>query len=278
MRHFHRWFFYLLTSFFILPAFNICRAEEDAEGGKDHPVFPRMPNYYIYEYQENEFDHYEFPVSPTDEDKVERIEGHKFQIRYMLKENAKAAGKLQIARNYSNAITKAGGTIIRTDSDENTTVKLVQNGKEIWAYINPMDGEYNLTIVEKNAMRQDITAGQLLETLEKEGHVALYINFDTGKAIIKPDSKPIIDQVIKMLKDNPSLSIRVEGHTDNTGDEKGNQTLSDMRADAVKNELVTAGVEATRLEAKGFGRTKPIADNSTEEGRAKNRRVEIVKK
>jgi OmpA-OmpF porin, OOP family len=135
-----------------------------------------------------------------------------------------------------------------------------------------------LTIIEREAMKQDISAGELLQKLEKEGHVALYINFDTGKDVIKPESKTIIDQVTKMLKDSPKLEIIIEGHTDSTGDKDGNQLLSEMRSSAVKAALVENGIEQKRLDAVGYGRTKPIAENDTEEGRAKNRRVEIVKK
>jgi OmpA-OmpF porin, OOP family len=253
-------------------------AQEEPEGSKDHPVFPRMPNYYIYEYDEKEFDVFEMPNDSKDSEKTERIEGHKISIRYMLKEGAKSAGKLQISRNYSNAIQKSGGSIVATGENESTTLKLNQNGKEIWSYIEPSDGEYNITIVERQAMKQDITAGQLIEALEKEGHVALYINFDTGKDVIKPESASIMEQVTKMLKDNPTLNIIIEGHTDSTGDAEGNQRLSEMRATAVKNAVVKSGIETSRLNAIGYGRTKPIADNNTEDGRAKNRRVEIVKK
>jgi outer membrane protein OmpA-like peptidoglycan-associated protein len=117
----------------------------------------------------------------------------------------------------------------------------------------------------------------MIDTINMAGRVAIYINFDTGKAVIKADSIPIVDQITEMLKGEPALKIVVEGHTDSTGDPAGNQKLSEMRAEAVVAELITRGIEASRLSAKGFGRTKPIADNGTEEGRAKNRRVELVR-
>jgi outer membrane protein OmpA-like peptidoglycan-associated protein len=107
--------------------------------------------------------------------------------------------------------------------------------------------------------------------------VALYINFETGKSEIKPESKPVIDQMVEMMKQNPDLKISIEGHTDNVGTEKSNQTLSESRAKALMNALVSKSVAASRLKSKGWGQTKPIADNTTEEGKAKNRRVEIVK-
>ena len=107
--------------------------------------------------------------------------------------------------------------------------------------------------------------------------IALYINFETGKSDIKPESQSIVDQIAEMLGQNKDLKISIEGHTDNVGSEKSNQILSENRANAVMKALITCGIEKTRLSYKGWGATKPIADNSTEEGKAKNRRVEIVK-
>lgn len=268
--------FHLLLACMVLPG--ISMAEEDADGGKDHPLFPRMPNYYIYEYDEKEFDTYDFPIGGKDSEKTERVEGSKRYIRYMLKEGGKDAGKVQITRNYANALQKLGGSIMGTPGDESETLKVIQDGREFWACIQPYDGSYDLTIVERKVMKQDITAGKLLEELESKGHVALYINFDTGKDIIKPDSQPIIEQVVQLLTQNLTLALSIEGHTDNTGDEAGNQTLSEMRGRAVMNALISKGIDASRLSSLGYGRTKPIADNNSEEGRAKNRRVEIVKK
>jgi len=118
----------------------------------------------------------------------------------------------------------------------------------------------------------------MFDKLNKEGFIALYINFDTGKADIKPESYKIIDQIVQMMKDNPDLKISIEGHTDNVGTAQFNQTLSENRAKAVMNAIIAKGIDKSRLSSKGWGATKPIADNKTEEGRAKNRRVEIVKK
>jgi outer membrane protein OmpA-like peptidoglycan-associated protein len=126
-------------------------------------------------------------------------------------------------------------------------------------------------------MKQEITSNDILTALNNDGRIALYINFETGKSDIKPESQAIVDQISEMLKSNPSLKISVEGHTDNVGTSATNKTLSENRANAVKNALVTKGIDKSRLSSKGFGQDNPISDNNTEEGKAKNRRVEIVK-
>jgi OOP family OmpA-OmpF porin len=103
------------------------------------------------------------------------------------------------------------------------------------------------------------------------------INFDIDRATIKPESMGTLNMIVQVLKDNPDLKFEIDGHTDNSGAAPHNLTLSQQRADAVRTQLVTMGVDASRLSTKGFGDTKPIADNTSPEGMANNRRVEFVK-
>jgi len=118
----------------------------------------------------------------------------------------------------------------------------------------------------------------LREELNKTGKLVLYINFDFNKATIRPDAAPILSQVVKLLAADPSLQFSVNGYTDNVGTRDYNQKLSESRATAVLAALVAGGIDKSRLDAAGFGQESPIADNTTEKGRAKNRRVELVKK
>jgi outer membrane protein OmpA-like peptidoglycan-associated protein len=114
--------------------------------------------------------------------------------------------------------------------------------------------------------------------LKQSGRVRLYgINFDSDSDVIRPESKPTLDQVAAMLKSSPELKITIEGHTDNTSTPEHNQQLSEKRANAVKQFLVTNGIDASRLTAAGFGATKPVASNDSALGRAENRRVELSK-
>ncbi|MEW7292213.1 OmpA family protein [Aquimarina sp. 2304DJ70-9] len=123
-----------------------------------------------------------------------------------------------------------------------------------------------------------VTADEIKKELDDKGFIALYINFDTGKSRIKTESYSIIDEIKKLMTTHKDLDIAIEGHTDNVGQPKDNQKLSENRARAVLMALVDEGVDESRLSSQGFGDTKPIESNDTDDGKAKNRRVEIRKK
>lgn len=134
-------------------------------------------------------------------------------------------------------------------------------------------------LVEAKAREQKmVTVEGLRRELATKGHVALYINFDFDKATIRPDSKPILDEVEKLLRSDSQLRLTVEGHTDNVGRPDYNRRLSQARAQAVVAALAGRGIAPGRLQAVGFGQDRPIADNGSDDGRAKNRRVELVKR
>lgn len=260
----------------------LCLAQaEDAEGCKDHPMFNRMPNFKLYQCQEN-FAALEAILST---EKREEHEGTRTHLKYLFnnQENTiKPPSWLQIRRNYENAITKVGGKKIYSDQTY-ATYKLTSDKKETWVQLQLTSGEelaveeYWVDVLQKEAMKQDIEASAIFKELTDKGSVALYINFETGKSAIKPESLPIVEQVAEMLSSNASLKVTIEGHTDNVGTAAANKTLSESRAKSVVTALIAKGIDKTRLTAKGWGQEKPVADNSTEDGKAKNRRVEIVK-
>ena len=112
---------------------------------------------------------------------------------------------------------------------------------------------------------------------DKEIVILEQVQFDVNKATIKPVSNKLLDDVASVMKDHPEIArIEVQGHTDNTGSKAWNKQLSGMRAESVRKALVKRGIADRRLTAKGFGQDKPIADNGTEEGRQKNRRVQFI--
>jgi outer membrane protein OmpA-like peptidoglycan-associated protein len=118
----------------------------------------------------------------------------------------------------------------------------------------------------------------LYGALESEGRVVTEgVLFDTASATLRPESFAVVQEIAAMLREHPDLRVRIEGHTDNAGDAAANQTLSEERAAAVRAMLVGLGIDASRLESAGLGQTQPVASNDTAEGRAQNRRVELVR-
>jgi OmpA-OmpF porin, OOP family len=249
--------------------------EADAENCKDHPLFSRMKNYHIAGCK-SAFDAVEFYVKDSD---AKTVEGQMTHIEYYLNENSPMPSQLQIRRNYGNAAKSIGAAILY-DQDNYLTGRLTKNGKEIWFKVEIYNegGIYALTVLEVGEMVQEVAADAMYEALSKDGFMALYINFDTGKAEIKPESQGTVAQIAALLNGHEDLKLSIEGHTDNVGTPAANKTLSEQRAKAVMAAVIKGGVDASRLSAVGWGQEKPIADNRSEDGRAKNRRVEIVKK
>jgi outer membrane protein OmpA-like peptidoglycan-associated protein len=251
---------------------------QDAEGCRDHAMFNRMPDYFIAECAFN-FDQVQIMMADGNEMPVE---GYKTYIYYAPKEdNQQPPSFFQVVKNYENAISKYGGKKIFYNN-ERATLKLKSGNKDLWLSLNNWEstngkGYYEFTVVEVEEMKQEIQASDILDALNTTGHIALYINFETGKSEISSESQKIIDNIVTMLKENPALKISIEGHTDNIGTAVSNKTLSENRAKAVMNALISKGISPSRLTSKGWGQEKPVADNSTDAGKAKNRRVEIVK-
>lgn len=261
---------------FALPVLSQQKDESDC---KDHPLVTRMPDYWIRSCSQKQFDAYVFDV---DNGKKTQVEGEFWKINYCPQSTLKSKpSELQILRNYENAIKKLGGTVLFKDKFKET-LRLTRDGKEVWvSVLASFTGTYTLFIVEKKAMEQDILANAdvFSNDLKATGHSAVYgILFDTGKSEIKPESEQAIGEIAKLLKNDASLKVYVVGHTDNVGGLEANMKLSSDRANAVVQALVgNGGIAASRLKAFGNGPFAPVASNDAEEGRAKNRRVELVK-
>jgi outer membrane protein OmpA-like peptidoglycan-associated protein len=190
---------------------------------------------------------------------------------------------LQLSRNAEGAMRQAGFTIAYNGKDgwDNPAATGSKGGQWIFVRQAPGSSSYTMTAVLQKKMDQEMVtdAEGLAAEIEKSGHVAVYgINFDTGKATLKPESETPLGEILKVLSAHADWKMRVEGHTDNTGTRAINQTLSEQRASSVTAWLASHGVDKARLTPQGFGDSKPVADNGTDEGKAKNRRVEFVKK
>lgn len=252
--------------------------QKDAGGCTDHPLFTRMPGYWIHHCSAKQFDAKTMPVA----DGTASIEGRTWEGTYYPQAtNKDKPSEIQILRNFENAVAKLGGTILAT-SKSRRTFKIAKDGQEFWVELRTgFTGKYDLTIVEKAAMSQDVVANAEVfsNDLTSTGHAAVYgIYFDTGKSDLKPESAQAIGEIAKLLAAEAKLKVYVVGHTDNVGTLESNMRLSQERAEAVVQALVkTHGIAAARLKSFGAGPYSPVASNDTDAGRAKNRRVELVK-
>jgi outer membrane protein OmpA-like peptidoglycan-associated protein len=254
-------------------------AEPDKRGCADHPLFPtRMPDYFIADCQSREFDAYDFFAAKGPK---HREEGRFTFITYAIERGKAEQSGLAVVRNYESALAKIGGTTAASDPQRWVNGKVVVDGREAWVQAEKGNGKIWLRIVEKAPMAQHIVAdaASFAKDLRATGHVAVYgILFDTGKSVVKPESKPALEEVAKLLKSEAGLRLWVVGHTDSVGRVDDNMRLAQARAEAVAAELAAAhGVSSARLTGFGVGPLAPVAGNETEEGRAKNRRVELVR-
>jgi outer membrane protein OmpA-like peptidoglycan-associated protein len=253
--------------------------QKDQGDCNDHPLFTRMPDYWIHNCKEVAFDARAFTIAKG---KTEQVEGRLWVINYYPQATAKIKpSELQILRNYENAVTNLGGSAVWVDKSKET-LRLNKDGKEFWIEVTTeFTGKYGLAIVEKKGMAQDIVASAdaLMTELKNTGHVTVNgIYFDTGKSDLKPESEKAIAEIAKLLKADATLKLYVVGHTDNVGGLEPNMKLSQDRAESVMQSLVkTHGVASSRMRAFGNGPYAPVATNDTDEGKAKNRRVELVK-
>ena len=275
----------LAAAMLVVVALPCAAQEKDIPGSKDPRLLTRMPGFYISGYKDVQFDAHEFLVQTPKAVGKQHAEGHQTYWRYDITSAAAATppSKLQIARNYQNAVERLGGKKMYDGgpgNDYDSTFLISKNGTDTWIELNPIGTMYTLLIVEVQKMQQDVVANAdaLKGGLADSGHVEVPgIFFDTAKSDIKPESGPAIDEIAKLLTNNPALKVGIVGHTDMVGDATANLKLSQARAQSVITDLVSRhGIAAARLVAFGAGPWAPVASNKTDDGRARNRRVELV--
>jgi OOP family OmpA-OmpF porin len=243
--------------------------------------------------------------------KIVAVEGKVFRDRFQLTNpDQREYSDIEFQRNYADAIAALGGVEVSatqytnevlqafggrdkvdrhyhgtcaSDGCENHTYLIRQGGKEWWIQVStgaiPLHGE--VVVLERQGMTSKlgfVDAAEMKKKLDADGRIALYINFDLDKATLRPDAAPVIDEIAKLLAGDSALKLSIDGHTDSTGTAERNRELSRQRAEAVQAALVGKGVAADRLAAQGYGPDKPLVPETDEASRAKNRRVELVKR
>jgi outer membrane protein OmpA-like peptidoglycan-associated protein len=181
---------------------------------------------------------------------------------------------VEVEALYERALAQSGWDILSSGRGGVLIAHYAKGGRDLWAKVTP-GRDYEVLLGDVGAQEAQ---ARLAEELAARGHVALYgIYFDTASPQLKPESEAALQKVRALLEAAPALRVEIQGHTDNTGRNPGNQLLSEARAKSVTEWLAAHGIAEARLAAKGYADTKPVADNGTPEGRALNRRVEVAK-
>jgi outer membrane protein OmpA-like peptidoglycan-associated protein len=291
--------------------------DQDVEGSKDHPLISRYPGSYITNYLAKDFDEFTLPLSKTNDlkfAKSQHLEGKITRIVYVAPQGRSV---LEVFRNYQGALKNGGFETLFTCGPQdcvgpgNTTARVYGPGEydDYWgpdheihylsaklgrpegdAYVSLVvdnqGGDFRpnveLYVIEVKPMESGlitVDAASLANDINRTGHASVYgIYFDTGKADVKPESDATLKEIAKLLQGDSTLKLYVVGHTDNQGALDLNMDLARRRAEAVLAALSTKyAVPASRLKAFGAGPYLPVASNDSEDGRAKNRRVELVK-
>jgi OOP family OmpA-OmpF porin len=263
--------FLCLTAALAVP---LAAQDQDAEGCKDSPIVTRFPGSIITGCKQLDDNAFDLPMG--DGKPKKRVEGKYVEIHYRY---PKTASKPQVLRNIHTAIKNAGWTF---DYDSGDYGDFTVHMGKAWILFQINSGNtYDETFVTETELTQDVVADAAVMSsgINSTGHTVVNgIQFDTGKADVKPGSAPALEQVVKLLQQDPKLKIYVVGHTDNVGGLASNLDLSKRRAAAVVQVLETQyHIAADRLSAFGCGPYSPIQSNDSEDGRAVNRRVELVK-
>ena len=293
-----------------LPASPLLAQTRDVAGARDFPGIGRFAGSVITGYEVKDFDAARLQAAPFREGKptdARRVEGRVTRIAYRANPGPSI---LEVSRNFETQLAKAGfqtllscetaacGDIPFVESVDALPIpamwidgfdyryyagRRAEDGRETYASVlvsKSNDQVYaQLTVAIVGAIENRmVDAAAMAKGLGEKGHIALYgIYFDTDKAVLKPESRPTLEEIAKLLRGSPQLNVVIVGHTDSQGTFDYNMDLSRRRAEAIVAELGTRhGIARTRLRAAGVGYLAPVGSNASEAGRALNRRVELV--
>ncbi|MCH8169803.1 MAG: OmpA family protein [Bacteroidetes bacterium] len=279
---------YINLNFFILLLLSLLfnAALLNSQDDIEHSMVKKMPGFKLKKSlsKKSNFSIFQFRIIENKKTITVEKKGRYWKLVYHNKDNKgkfnTKISKIDIMNNYRAAAKEMGGKVLYAKRGRITFTLPLNNGGKLWAYVTALDGNYDLIIIEEEGFKKQLvfSADQMKRTLDSLGTISIYgINFDTAKDRLKQGSEKVLIEIVELMKNYPELRIEIQGHTDNVGLANYNLDLSNKRADTVKDYLLLFGVEKKRMIAKGYGLSKPIVSNDTEEGRAKNRRVELLK-
>lgn len=261
-----------------------------AEAIKEHPLIRPFPGSVLAEKMSkyDKFNAYDFYYINETTKKREKktIKGEYWRLLYEVRtpsgDRVKTISKLEFFENYRAAAEEKGGRVVYKDAGQMVITIPRGDGGVTWLKVtgNAGLGQQDLIIVDEKPFKKSLTFGpaEMKAALDAEGRVQLHdILFNLDKATLQPESTRQLQHVVTLLEDNPDLMLEVQGHTDDQGSDDYNLKLSQRRAETVVAYLGLFGIDTSRLVPKGYGESKPVIPNTTEEGRAKNRRVELVR-
>ncbi|MEZ5337622.1 MAG: OmpA family protein [bacterium] len=258
----------------------------NAKGATEHPVIKPFGGAEFVDAPSKtvSFESYDFLVTTADGKKTDKVtkKGKYWYLRYRITDASgqldKSVGAEEILENYRNACRQRGGTI-RYDYARRLVFSLTrEDGGETWVNLQASDGNYDLTIVDEKGLDPTLVFGaeEMASEIDIDGDVVIYgINFAVDSDRLEPGSEKVLTEMVKLMRNDPQLRIEIQGHTDNTGSADYNLKLSDRRVATVREFLILFGIDPARMISKGYGLSRPVATNDTEEGRALNRRVEL---
>ncbi len=246
--------------------------------GSDYRLLGHMPGFAAQKPVVRNFDQMTLSVIGDDGEKEITVQGRTFAVSYQHDGKALPPSDAETQWNYREALRALGAEVMAV-APRDTTARLLRDGQVIWLRVFSSETSIEVYAVEEKPFEPSIKPAQapLQTALAATGRVALYVNFDFDRATLRPEAAPVVAQVAAMLKADPKLRLSVEGHTDALGTAERNRTLSAERAAAFAAAVAAQGIEPSRLTSTGFGPDKPAATNDTSEGRARNRRVELVR-
>jgi len=260
-----------------------------AQGVSEHPLVRPFPGAVLDERRSEQFNFGEsdFRVGTDRESTVQNVRGEYRKLRYVLYNQDgspnRNVSQLEYFENYKAAALGKGGEIKSEHRSHGLVFTIPrEDGGVTWVRVTTTvsNGSNDLIIVDEKALETVLNFGtaEMKAALDADGKIALYgILFDYDKATLQQASNKELQDVLSMLSDHPDLRVEIQGHTDSDGSPAYNLQLSEQRAESVLNYLVLFGIDAARLESKGYGESMPVAPNDTAENKAKNRRVELVR-